>query len=163
MGPVSRPYNPAQFSHARSCLPPAFASVRTKIGAPIGSGGMGEVYRARDTRLDRVVALKVLPTALSANSQALQRFEREARAIAALNHPNICTVHDVGEAPDPSHALHRDGALEGETLRQRLEPRTPRRAALVDVAIALTSALDAAHKKGIVHRDIKPSNIFLTT
>ena len=135
-----------------------------EIDAPIGSGGMGEVYRARDARLDRVVALKVLPTALGANSQALQRFEREARAIAALNHPNICTVHDVGQAADP------DGTrfivmelLEGETLRQRLERGPLDPATLVDVAIALTSALDAAHRKGIVHRDIKPSNIFLTS
>jgi serine/threonine protein kinase/tetratricopeptide (TPR) repeat protein len=135
-----------------------------EIGAPIGSGGMGEVYRARDTRLDRVVALKVLPTGHGASSQALQRFEREARAIAALNHPNICTVHDVGQSADP------DGTrfivmelLEGETLRQRLERGPLDPATLIDVAIPLTGALDAAHRKGIVHRDIKPSNIFLTS
>jgi serine/threonine protein kinase/Tfp pilus assembly protein PilF len=135
-----------------------------EIGAPIGSGGMGEVYRAYDARLGRVVALKVLPTALGANGQALQRFEREARAIAALNHPNICTIHDVGEAPAP------DGTrfivmelLEGETLRERLERGPFDPATLVDMAIALTGALDAAHRKGIVHRDIKPSNIFVTS
>ena len=135
-----------------------------EIDAPIGSGGMGEVYRARDARLDRVVALKVLPTTHGASSQALQRFEREARAIAALNHPNICTVHDVGQAADP------DGTrfivmelLEGETLRQRLERGPLDPATLVDMAIALTGALDAAHRKDIVHRDIKPSNIFLTS
>jgi len=92
-----------------------------EIGEPIGSGGMGEVYRARDARLDRVVALKVLPTALGADSQALQRFEREAQAIAALNHPNICTIHDVGEAPDSSRTRFIVmELLEGETLRQRL-------------------------------------------
>jgi len=135
-----------------------------EIGEPIGSGGMGEVYRARDARLDRVVALKVLPTALGADSQALQRFEREAQAIAALNHPNICTIHDVGEAPDSSRTRFIVmELLEGETLRQRLSRGRLDPAALVDVAVALTSALDAAHKKGIVHRDIKPSNIFLTS
>ena len=135
-----------------------------EIGAPIGSGGMGEVYRARDSRLDRVVALKVLPSTLSVDSQALQRFEREARAIAALNHPNICTVHDVGEAPDPDRTRFIVmELLEGETLRQSLERGALDAAALVDVAIALTGALDAAHRKGIVHRDIKPSNIFLTS
>ena len=133
-----------------------------EIGEPIGSGGMGEVYRARDARLDRVVALKVLPTALGANSQALQRFEREARAIAALNHPNICTIHDVGEAPDSSRTRFIVmELLEGETLRQRLSRGPLDPATLVDVAVALTSALDAAHKKGIDHRDLKPSNIFL--
>jgi serine/threonine protein kinase/Tfp pilus assembly protein PilF len=124
---------------------------------------MGEVYRARDTRLDRVVALKVLPPALGASSQALQRFEREARAIAALNHPNICTVHDVGEADSDGTPFIVMELIEGETLRQRLERGPLDPAALVDVAIALTSALDAAHRKGIVHRDIKPSNIFLTS
>ena len=135
-----------------------------EIGEPIGSGGMGEVYRARDARLDRVVALKVLPTALGADSQALQRFEREAQAIAALNHPNICTIHDVGEAPDSSRTRFIVmELLEGETLRQRLSRGPLDPAALVDMAAALTSALDAAHKKGIVHRDIKPSNIFLTS
>jgi eukaryotic-like serine/threonine-protein kinase len=135
-----------------------------EIEAPIGSGGMGEVYRARDARLDRVVALKVLPAALGANSQALQRFEREARAIAALSHPNICTVHDVGKAPDDDHTRFIVmELLEGETLRQRLARGPLDPATLLDMAIALSSALDAAHKKGIVHRDIKPSNIFLTS
>ena len=135
-----------------------------EIGEPIGSGGMGEVYRARDARLDRVVALKVLPTTLGANSQALQRFEREAQAIAALNHPNICTIHDVGEAPDSSRTRFIVmELLEGETLRQRLSRGPFDPAALVDVAIALTGALDAAHRRSIVHRDIKPSNIFLTS
>ena len=156
-------YNPAGLSPT-SMLTPGIRFGPYEIGEPIGSGGMGEVYRARDARLDRVVALKVLPTALGANSQALQRFEREARAIAALNHPNICTVHDVGQSADP------DGTrfivmelLEGETLRQRLERGPLDPATLIDVAIPLTGALDAAHRKGIVHRDIKPSNIFLTS
>jgi serine/threonine protein kinase/tetratricopeptide (TPR) repeat protein len=134
-----------------------------EIGEPIGSGGMGEVYLARDARLDRVVALKVLPAALGANSQALQRFEREARAIAALNHPNICIVHDVGEAQDPDRTRFIVmELLEGETLRQRLERGPLDPGETIDVAVALTSARAAAHKKGIVHRDVKPSNIFLT-
>ena len=132
-----------------------------EIGSPVGSGGMGEVYRARDTRLDRVVALKVISQTLIADSQALQRFEREARAIAALNHPNICTIHDVGATPEHARFIVME-LLEGETLRRRLERGPLDVRALIDMAIALTSALDAAHKKGIVHRDIKTSNIFLT-
>jgi eukaryotic-like serine/threonine-protein kinase len=119
------------------------------------------VYRARDGRLDRVVALKVLPQALTADSQALRRFEHEARAIAKLNHPNICTVHDVGEAPDCTRFIVME-LLEGETLQQRLLRGPLSVPELVDVAIALAGALDAAHERGIIHRDIKPSNIFLT-
>ena len=135
-----------------------------EILAPIGSGGMGEVYRARDARLDRVVALKILPKALSANDQALQRFEREARAIAALNHPNICTIHDVGAASDADRTRYIVmELLDGETLSHRLQRGPLDGATLLDVALALTGALDAAHAKGIVHRDIKPSNIFLTS
>ena len=122
---------------------------------------MGEVYRAHDTRLDRTVALKVLPQALTADTQALQRFEREARAIAALSHPNICTIHDVGEASDRRKFIVME-LLEGETLRQRLNRGHLDGPMLVEIAIALAGALDAAHKKGIVHRDIKPSNIFLS-
>jgi serine/threonine protein kinase/tetratricopeptide (TPR) repeat protein len=132
-----------------------------EIGAPVGSGGMGEVYRAHDARLDRTVALKVLPHALTADTQALQRFEREARAIAALSHPNICTIHDVGEASDRRKFIVME-LLEGETLRQRLDRGHLDAPMLVEIAIALAGALDAAHKKGIVHRDIKPSNIFLS-
>ena len=132
-----------------------------EIIAAVGSGGMGEVYRAHDVRLDRVVALKVLPQALTADSQALQRFEREARAIAALNHPNICTIHDVGEGPSGTRFIVME-LLEGETLRDRLDRGPLDSAELVDSAIALAGGLDAAHRRGIVHRDIKPSNIFLT-
>ena len=109
---------------------------------------MGEVYRARDVRLNRVVTLKVLPEALTADSQSLHRFEREARAIAALNHPNICTIHDVGEAPDRGRFIVTE-LLEGETLRDRLDRGPLEPGALVTIAIALTSALDAAHLKGI--------------
>jgi serine/threonine protein kinase len=119
---------------------------------------MGEVYRARDTRLDRVVAIKVLPDGVTASSQALERFQREARAASALNHPNICTIHDVGTDP-PFIAME---LLEGQTLQERLRRGLVDIPAFVDIAIALTDALDAAHGTGIVHRDIKPANIFLT-
>ena len=101
-----------------------------EIIAPLGQGGMGEVYRARDTRLDRVVALKTLPKTLIADSQALERFRREARAIAALNHPNICTIHDVGETSDRVQFIVME-LLEGETLHRRIE-RGPLEAPVLD-------------------------------
>jgi serine/threonine protein kinase/dipeptidyl aminopeptidase/acylaminoacyl peptidase len=129
-----------------------------EILAPLGSGGMGEVYRARDTRLDRLVAIKVLPHDLSSDSQALERFQREARAASALNHPHICTIYDVGTDP-PFIAME---LLEGETLQQRL-PRGPLDVvSLVEFGLQIVDALDAAHGKGIVHRDIKPANVFVT-
>jgi eukaryotic-like serine/threonine-protein kinase len=131
-----------------------------EIRAPLGSGGMGEVYRARDTRLDRVVALKTLPPAFTTDSLALERFQREARAIAALNHPNICIIHDVGEADHVRFIVME--LLEGETLHERLKRGPLDAPALIDIAIALAGALDAAHKKGMAHRDVKPSNVFLT-
>jgi Tol biopolymer transport system component len=125
-----------------------------------GAGGMGEVYRARDTRLDRTVAIKVLPSDLASDSERRQRFEREARAISSLNHPHICTLHDIG---------HQDGLdylvleyLDGETLQQRLvKGALPLREAL-EIAIHVADALDKAHRAGIVHRDLKPGNIMLT-
>ena len=128
------------------------------IVAPLGAGGMGEVYRATDTRLDRVVAIKVLPDGVTASPQTLERFQREARAASALNHPNICTIYDVGTDP-PFIAME---LLEGETLQERLRRGLIAVPALVDIAFAVADALDAAHGKGIVHRDIKPANIFLT-
>src|SRR5678815_4620913 len=149
-----------------------------EIAAPIGAGGMGEVYRARDTRLDRTVAIKVLPESLAADPQLRERFEREARAISSLNHPHICTLYDVG---------HQDGIdflvleyLEGETLDARLKSRDPgntpaasagtrgfSRASIgadeaLRIAIQIADALDRAHRSGIVHRDLKPANIMLT-
>src|SRR4029077_19794256 len=131
-----------------------------EIIAPLGAGGMGEVYRARDTRLDRTVAVKILPSHLSDNTEAIQRFEREARTISSLNHPNICTLYDVG---------HQDGVdflvmeyLEGETLQQRvLRGFLPPKQAL-ERGIEIAEALDRAHQAGIVHRDLKPGNIVLT-
>jgi serine/threonine protein kinase len=119
---------------------------------------MGEVYRAQDTRLHRVVAVKTLSERLESSAQAIQRFEREARAAASLNHPNICTIYDVGTNP-PFIAME---LLEGETLQQRLTRGPLDVTTVVDVTLALVDALDAAHGKGILHRDIKPANIFLT-
>jgi serine/threonine protein kinase len=132
-----------------------------EVQALIGAGGMGEVYRGRDTRLNRIVAIKVIPRSLSTDPARAQRFEREARAIAALQHPNICTLHDVG---------HQEGMqflvmeyLEGETLVRRLGKGRLALDLTLRYGIEVADALDAAHHKGIVHRDLKPGNIFLTT
>ena len=132
-----------------------------EITGALGAGGMGEVYRARDTRLDRDVAIKVLPDTFAADPDRLSRFEREARAVAALSHPGILAIHDFGRADGLTYAVME--LLEGSTLRARLDsaPLAPRRA--IDVAGQIIRALGAAHEKGIVHRDIKPENIFITT
>ena len=119
---------------------------------------MGEVYRAQDTRLHRVVAIKTLSDRIEVDAKAIDRFEREARAAASLNHPNICTIYDVGTDP-PFIAME---LLEGETLQQRLTRGPMDVMTVVDVTLAIVDALDAAHRKGILHRDIKPANIFLT-
>ena len=131
-----------------------------EIIAPIGAGGMGEVYRARDTRLDRTVAVKVLPGALAADSESRQRFEQEARVIAALNDPHICTIHDVGRHGELDYLVLE--FLEGETLEARLRrpPELPVDDAL-DIAIQIGTAVDRAHRAGIVHRDLKPGNVML--
>jgi serine/threonine protein kinase/WD40 repeat protein len=140
-------------------------SAGTRLGpyeilAPIGAGGMGEVYRARDTRLERDVAVKVLPPAFAGDPAALARFEREAKAVAALSHPNILAVHDFGESGGARFAVME--LLDGESLRQRLsEGRIPLRKA-VEIAREIALGLAAAHEKGIVHRDLKPENLFLT-
>jgi serine/threonine-protein kinase len=129
-----------------------------EILSAIGAGGMGEVYRARDTRLDRLVAIKVLPQGLAVEQPARERFQREARAASALNHPNICTVYDVGTDP-PFIAME---LLDGETLQQRLARGLLDVRSSIEIVCAIADGLDAAHTKGIVHRDIKPANIFLT-
>src|SRR5579862_7060265 len=137
----------------------------TKLGpyeivSPLGAGGMGEVYRARDTRLGRDVAIKVLPPSLVNDADRLRRFEQEARTIAALNHPNILAIHDFGEYEGAPFLVSE--LLEGETLRQKLEagPLPVRRA--VEFALGIAQGLAAAHEKGIVHRDLKPENVFIT-
>jgi serine/threonine protein kinase len=132
-----------------------------EILAPIGAGGMGEVYRARDTRLGREVAVKVLPEHLANDPQALARFAQEGKAVAALSHPNILVLFDVGAHEGMHYAVTE--LLEGETLRDRLAPSPLSWRKTVELGVALAEGLAAAHGKDIVHRDIKPANIFLTT
>jgi tRNA A-37 threonylcarbamoyl transferase component Bud32/tetratricopeptide (TPR) repeat protein len=132
-----------------------------EIQSVLGAGGMGEVYKARDDRLHREVAIKVMTAELTDSPQARDRFQREARAVAALQHPNICTVYDVGET-ETGRAFLVMELLQGETLQQRLARERPDISAVIDLGAALADALDAAHRTGIVHRDIKPANIILT-
>ncbi|MDX1582479.1 MAG: serine/threonine-protein kinase, partial [Thermoanaerobaculia bacterium] len=131
-----------------------------EIVESIGAGGMGEVWRAKDTRLDREVAIKVLPQGFAENEQFLQRFEREARAISSLNHPHICTLHDVGQE-DGSHYLVME-LIEGESLADRLKKGPLPLHEVLKYGRQIASALDAAHRKGVIHRDLKPGNVMLT-
>src|SRR5216683_706544 len=132
-----------------------------EIASPLGSGGMGEVYRARDTRLERTVAIKILPAKFSSDPVRKQRFEREAKTISSLNHPHICVLHDIG---------HQDGidylvmeCVEGETLEKRLEKGPLPLKHVVKIGAEVASALDRAHRSAVVHRDLKPGNIMLTS
>jgi Tol biopolymer transport system component len=131
-----------------------------EIVAPVGAGGMGEVYRARDTRLDRTVAIKILPAQFSSDPVRKQRFEREARAVSALNHPHICTLHDVGSQDGTEYLVME--YLDGETLAARLEKGPLPLEQVLKLGVEISDALDKAHRQGIIHRDLKPGNIMLT-
>ena len=131
-----------------------------KILAPLGAGGMGEVYRARDQKLDRDVAIKVLPQSIAADPDMLARFEREAKAVAALSHPNILSIFDFGAQGGISYAVME--LLEGETLRGKLDAGPISQKQAVDYALQVARGLSAAHGKGIVHRDLKPENLFVS-
>ena len=140
-------------------------AVGTKLGpyeivSPLGSGGMGEVYCARDTRLERNVAIKVLPAAIGSDPSLRQRLEREAKAISKLSHPHICTLHDIGRQSGMDFLVME--LLDGETLEQRLRkgPLSPEQT--VRYAVQIADALAKAHRQGITHRDLKPSNVMLT-
>ena len=140
-------------------------SAGTKLGpyeiiAPLGAGGMGEVYRARDTRLDRDVAIKVLPQHLSSNSEVRARFEREAKTVSSLNHPHICTLHDVGREGDTDYLVME--LIEGETLATRIARGALPANDVLRIGAQIADALDRAHRAGVVHRDLKPGNIMLT-
>src|SRR5215472_16101057 len=131
-----------------------------EIASPLGAGGMGEVYRARDLRLERTVAIKILPKEVSNDSVRKQRFEREAKTISSLNHPNICVLHDIGSHEGMEYLVME--CVEGETLEKRLEKGPLPTEVLLRHGIEIADALEKAHRSGVIHRDLKPGNIMLT-
>ena len=151
---------PLAYNRPHLSLPSGTRLGSYEILSLLGAGGMGEVYRARDTRLDRSVAVKVLPDALGADPEFRERFDREARAISQLSHPHICTLYDVGEEQGTAFLVME--YLEGATLADRLAKGALPIDQALKTAIEVASALDKAHRAGIVHRDLKPGNIILT-
>src|SRR2546428_888077 len=131
-----------------------------EIASPLGAGGMGEVFRARDTRLNRDVAVKVLPKDFAADADRLRRFEQEAKTLAALNHPNVLTIHDAGVHEGAPYLVSE--LLEGKTLREEMNGGVLPVRKATDYALQIAHGLAAAHSKGVIHRDLKPENIFVT-
>jgi len=131
-----------------------------EILAPLGAGGMGEVYGARDTRLERTVAIKILPSQFSSDPVRKQRFEREAKTISNLNHPHICVLHDIGSQDGVDYLVME--CVEGETLAKRLEKGPLALEQVLKLSAQIADALNKAHRSGVVHRDLKPGNIMLT-